>query len=170
MLGTWHCGILCILLLMCWPTHQACISPSSHQISSFRFFVSWAKCMCSSVMRNVSACSRSPISSWLPALRNRHEFQFASWVRVCPFTLSLHIKLSSQHQPWSPFRPTMRLKGNRFLKQLPQSYKVRYRSSPNNGYLILYQWFCFCDEKLLEMHCTTICIRSIQLYCILKKG
>ena len=149
MLGTWHCGILCIPLLMCQPTYQACISP---QLSPDRLL----QILCVLGQVHVQLCNEEcQRLLWITYFIVANSPEKQIWDPVCltgsnlsfPFLLSLHLDLSSQHQPWSPFSPTMTLKGNRLLEWLPHPYKVRYRSSPYNRSLILYQWFCFYDEN-----------------------
>lgn len=89
------------------------MSPSSHQIASFRFSESWANCMCSFTAKSASSCCRSPILSRLIALRHGHRFQFASWVTLA--SLPLHSEVSPQHQPQSLFKPTIDSKPTDFF-------------------------------------------------------
>lgn len=72
------------------------VPPSPHQTSSFRFFVSWPKWMCSSVMKNVSAHCRAHVSSWLTALRKKPGLQV--FLSFCHFPTSALIYTQAHHE------------------------------------------------------------------------
>ena len=104
---SWNCGSLRMLLLMCWSTYRACISPSSHQIPSFRFSESWAKCMWSSVVKRASSCCRSPILSRLKHWETEmgsslpHGLEFV--LSLCHFILSFPPNMSPDLHPGPPW-------------------------------------------------------------------
>lgn len=60
---------------------------------SFSFSESWARCLSISVAKGSSFC-RSPASSRLEVVRDRHRIQFVPVVPVCPQLPKLFAQLS----------------------------------------------------------------------------
>ena len=136
-----HRGGLCTLL-MCWPHCQACV----HRLSPDTTLpIPWGLGQVHGQLCSKECQLLPQVTHFIKANSTEKQtwVQVVSRARVCSFPLPLHSEVSSHHQPWPTFRPTERLKGNRFLQQLPQSYKVTGRSNPCNESLFLDQRFCF---------------------------